>query len=98
AHGLEGNDDGRHRPTRQQLLDLSRQPVTPSFGVLDGVNVILQYDLLRRMIEAHRRQPPLVRQGPRTSPAVDLLMTQQKALQMLPRLAEHPDRGRPRPD
>jgi len=28
---------------------LSRQPIEPGFGVLDGVNVILQHDLLCRM-------------------------------------------------
>jgi hypothetical protein len=41
AHRLKRCDDGGHRPARQQLLDLSRQPVEPGFGVLDGMNVIL---------------------------------------------------------
>jgi hypothetical protein len=36
---------------------LLRQPVEPGFGVLNGVNVVLQYDLLRRMGKAYRGQP-----------------------------------------
>jgi hypothetical protein len=76
-------------PTRQELLGLPRQPVELGFRVLDGVNVILQHDLLRWMGKAHRRQPATVSQGPRTNPWVDLTMAQQKALHMLACLGEH---------
>jgi len=60
AHGLERRNDRGHRPARQQLLDLLGQPVDPGFGVLDGVNVILQHDLLRRMGKAYRGQPAAI--------------------------------------
>ena len=53
---------------------MPRQPVEPGFGVLHGVDVILQHDLLRRMGKAHRRQPAAVGQGPGPSPSVDLIM------------------------
>jgi hypothetical protein len=53
---------------------------------LDGVNVILQHDLLRRMGEAPRGQPAAMGQGPGTNPLVDLAVAQQKTLQMLTRL------------
>jgi hypothetical protein len=49
-------------------------------GILDSVDVILQHDLLGRMLETHRRQP--APKGLGASPAVDAVMTQQKALQM----------------
>jgi hypothetical protein len=57
AHRLERRDDRCHRPVWHQLLDLPRQPVEPGFGILDGVNVVLQHDLLRRMGKAYRGQP-----------------------------------------
>jgi hypothetical protein len=38
-------------------LDSPRQPVEPGFGVLQGLNIILQHDLLRRMGTAHCGQP-----------------------------------------
>jgi hypothetical protein len=49
-------------------------------GILDSVDVILQHDLLGRMLETHRGQP--APKGLGASPAVDAVMTQQKALQM----------------
>ena len=42
--------------------------------ILDGVNVILQHDLLRRMGKAHRGPPAPIGQGPGTSLSVDLTM------------------------
>lgn len=38
------------------FLNLPRQPVAPAFGILNSMNVILQYDLLRWMVEVHRGQ------------------------------------------
>jgi hypothetical protein len=54
AQRLKRCGDGRHRPLWHQLFDLTRQPVASEFGVLDGMDIILQHDLLRRMIEAYR--------------------------------------------
>jgi hypothetical protein len=61
------------------------------------MDVVLQHDLLRRMIEMHRGQPTPIGQGPGAGPAVDLVMAQQETLQMLPRLGQHPDRRCSRP-
>jgi hypothetical protein len=36
AHGLERRDDRGHRPARQQLLDLSRQPLAATLGKRDA--------------------------------------------------------------
>jgi hypothetical protein len=74
---------------------LSRQPIEPGFGVLDGVNVFLQHDLLCRMGKAYRGQPASIGQYPRPNPAIDLVMVQQEALQMLVRLGQYPARRRP---
>jgi hypothetical protein len=57
--------------------------VAPGFGVLDRIDVVLQHDLLRRVLEPHRRQPAPVSQGPGASPARDPLVAQQKPLQVL---------------
>ena len=54
------------------------------------MDVVLQHDLLCRMIEAHRGQPASIGQGPGANSAVDPVMAQQKALQMLPRLGQYP--------
>jgi hypothetical protein len=73
------------------------QPVASGFGILDSVDVILQHDLLRRMVEAHRGQPAVIGQRLGTRPAVDPVMRQQKTLQMLSRLGKHSPRRRARP-
>jgi hypothetical protein len=89
AHRLKRDDDRRHQPAWQHFLNLPCQPVTSGFGILDSVDVILQDDLLCRMIKAHRSQPASIGHGPGANPPVNLVMAQQKALQMLPRLGQH---------
>ena len=54
AHRLHGLDHRRHRPARQQVLDLRGQARDPRLRVLDGVDVVLQHDLLGGMVEADR--------------------------------------------
>jgi hypothetical protein len=77
---LECDEDRRHRPVPEHFLNLPCQPVASGLGILDSVDVILQHDLLGRMLETHRGQP--APKGLGASPAVDAVMTQQKALQM----------------
>jgi hypothetical protein len=77
-------------------LDLPRQPVASAFGILNSMDIVLQHDLLRRMIKAHRGEPASICQGPGASPVVNPVVTQQKALQMLPRLRQRSHRCRPR--
>ena len=59
AHRLQRGDDWRHRPVWQQLLDLPGQPVAPGFGILDGVNVVLQHiccaGWVKRTVVSQRR-------------------------------------------
>jgi hypothetical protein len=57
AHGLQGLDHRRHRPTRRQVLDLLGQAGDPRLGIGDRVDVVLQHHLLDGMVEAHRGQP-----------------------------------------
>ena len=40
---------------REQLFDLLNQPGDSLLGVFDGVNVILQHDLLGGMVKPDRR-------------------------------------------
>src|ERR1700688_2283321 len=65
---------------------------------MDGMNVVLEHDLLRRMIEAYCRQPSSIGEGPGPGTMVNPLVAQKKALQMLPGLGQHTDCRRPRSD
>ena len=64
AQGLKGLGQRRHRPARDQGFDLGGQAITPGLGVLDGLDSVLQDDLLGRLLEPQRRQPAAVCQGP----------------------------------
>lgn len=96
THCLERRGDRGHRPARHQLFDLPRQPVASGFGILDCMDIVLEDDLLCRMIKAHRGEPPSIGQGPRANPVINLVVAQQKALQMLTRLRQPSHRCRPR--
>ena len=54
THRLHGLDHRRHPPAGQELLDLVLQAREPGFRVLDGVDVVLQHDLLGGVVEADR--------------------------------------------
>nr|WP_211103768.1 hypothetical protein [Azospirillum argentinense] len=98
AHGLHRLHHWRHRPVRQQILDLPCQAFNPSLGVCDRMDVILQHHLLGGVIKAHRGQPAPIGQGPAPLAGINTPVPQQEALQMLTRLAEHPNGCGPRPD
>jgi hypothetical protein len=59
AHRLHALDHRRHRPGRQELLDLALQTREPCFRVLDRVDVVLEHDLLggwsKRTVVSQRR-------------------------------------------
>jgi len=38
-------------------LDLRRQPVAPGFGGFNRLNVILEHDMMHRVLEAQTREP-----------------------------------------
>ena len=86
-HGLQGVDDGRHRPRRHELRDLAHEASDPRRGVLAGADIVLQDDLLGGMIEAQVGQPTPMRPGPSTA-RMNPPMTEQEGLQLLPRLGQ----------
>src|ERR1700677_75399 len=98
THCLERLNDGRHGPSWNQILDLFRQASDPLFGVMHGVDIVLQDNLLDRVVEANRRQPAAIGQRPTFLSGIDTAMPQQKPLQMLTRLAKNPDCRCARPD
>src|SRR5262245_16052334 len=58
-----------------------------------SMDIVPKDDLLGRVLEAQRRQPSAIGQGPCPSAGIDATVAEQKPLQMLARLAEYPDRG-----
>jgi hypothetical protein len=72
-------DGDSHLRRWQQLLDLFRQPVALRLGILDGMDIVLQHDLLRRMLEPHRRQPASIGQTPGPSATINPLMAKQES-------------------
>ena len=51
THCLERLNDWRHRPSWNQILDLPRQAGDPLFGVMHGVDIVLQDNMLGRVVE-----------------------------------------------
>jgi hypothetical protein len=54
--------------------------VEPSFGFLDGMNVILQRDLLRQMGKAYHGQPAPMGQRPGANSSIVLAVAQTAAM------------------
>src|ERR1700727_1595251 len=71
------------------LGDLQRQSVNPPFRIGDGINVVLQHDLLCRVIKAHRRQPTSISLGPGPNAGIDPPVWQEKSTKVLARLGQH---------
>jgi hypothetical protein len=76
------------------LGDLPRQSINPPFCIRDRVNVILQHDLLGRMIKAHRCQPAAISLRPGSNAGIDLPVSQEKSTKVLTRLRQRPCRRR----
>ena len=45
AHGLDGLNCRRWVPARQEIGDLSGQPLDPRFGIGHSVDIVLEHDL-----------------------------------------------------
>jgi hypothetical protein len=56
------------------------------------MEVVLQHDLLGRMLETQRGQPAAVGDRPGPSAGMDAAMSEQETLQVLECLTEHPHR------
>ena len=62
---------------------IGRQSINPPFRIGDRVNVILQHDLLCRVIKAHRRQPAAISLRPGSNAGIDPPVSQEKSTQVL---------------
>ncbi len=82
----QGTHQRSLRPLREQLADLLVQALHPGRRLIHGSQVLLEANLLARMIEALLAQPTLVHAAPR-APAIEATpVTQQEALHTLTRL------------
>ncbi len=81
-----------------KVADLAGQPIAPRLGVIDGVEVFLEHDLLGRMIETKTGEPSPMGLGPMAPATIDPVVPQQKALQPLPCRAQVLYRRGPGPD
>lgn len=80
-----------------QRPDLAFDPGQAMACVIVGVDVFLQYDQVRRMLEAQGRQPDPVLLGPVAARAEHAVVAQQKAGELLARAVQIAHRPRPRP-
>jgi hypothetical protein len=76
------------------LGDLPRQSIDPPFRIGDCINVILEHDLLRRVIKAYRRQPASISLGPGPDAGIDPPVSQEEPTKVLTRLGQHLHRCR----
>ena len=98
AHCLQGRNDRRQRPARYQLPDLLNQAVAAPLGLFDRINLFLEHDLLGGMGEAEPGQPAPVGWRPCLTAREHSVVTQEEALELLPRPTHRLHRGRARPD
>jgi hypothetical protein len=70
AHRLQCRHRRGQRPVRQHRLDLRRQSIAPRLGALDRRDVILQHNVMDRLLEAEPGQPAAMQLGPRRPPIV----------------------------
>ena len=98
AHGLNGFDPRRQRPTRQRVRYLRLQSGEPYAGIVDKIYRFLQHDPMRRLIERKRRQPTPMFFRPVLATAKDPILTEEKTLQLLTGPAEILHRCRSQPD
>ncbi len=78
THGLIGANHRRHRPSWHDGMKLLIKALHPASAILDGVDSLLQHDLLRRMLERLVGQPARMRVRPVLGTAIEAAMTQQK--------------------
>ena len=98
AHRLVGLDDRRHGPGRHDRGELLVQAMQPLSGILDRVDLLLEDDLLGRVLEGLTGKPAPVRQRPMTAAVVDPAMAQEKGEQLLAFAAQVVRSGLPGPD
>ena len=82
AHCLQRRHDRGQRPVRQHRLDLCRQPIASRLGGFDRRDVILEHNVMHRLLELETRQPTAMQLGP-CRPPVMAALPQQEARQLL---------------
>jgi hypothetical protein len=82
AHRLQRCHDRSQRPVRQHRLDLCRQPIASRLGSFDRRDVILEHNVMHRLLELEPRQPTAMQLGP-CRPPVMAALPQQEARQLL---------------
>jgi hypothetical protein len=82
AHRLQRCDHRRQGPVRQQRRDLRGQPIAPRRGRVDRLDVILEHEMVGRLLKAQTGEPPAMQLGPGGTPVMPAL-TQQKPRELL---------------
>src|SRR6516165_5504500 len=62
--------------------DLRRQPIAPRLGGFDRRDVVLEHDMMHRLLELEPRQPAAMQLGPGRSPVM-AAVTQHEARELL---------------
>jgi hypothetical protein len=70
AHGLQRPHYRDLRLVRQYRLDLRRQPMATR------LNIILEHEMMHRLLEFQTREPPAMQLGPRSPPVIATLVQQ----------------------
>ena len=83
AHRLISLDDRRHGPGRHDDGQLPVQAMQPLDGFRYGLDLLLEDNLLSRVLEGLTGEPAPVRQGPVTASVVDPPVTEQEGQQLL---------------
>lgn len=84
--GLIGGHNPGHRPGCRGLHHQFGQPVQTHAGILDGLAIFRQQDVVGGMIEDLARQPSCMGACPWFAAAIDPAVTQQEGLKLLTRL------------
>ena len=91
AHGLQRRHDRGQCPIGQHRFDLCRQPIASGLGGFDCRNVVLEHDMMHRLLELEPRQPAAMQLGPCRAPVMAAL-AQQKPRELLTGASQGPYR------
>jgi len=98
AHRLDSFHHWGKTPSWNKRRNLASQSFNPRLRNIDGIQIVLEHDLLRRMLEAESAQPSSVGDRPAPLARIDPAVAEQKALQVLSCPAENPHRRRSCPN
>jgi hypothetical protein len=96
AHGLQRLDQWLQAPLGQRVAQCLLQSCDSRIGLGDGVQILLEADLLRRVFKLERGQPAQMGGGPRTLADVSDAVAQEQRLQAMASVATLTNRVFPR--